>query len=168
MSTALPTSAALPTYTLTDLGIRPVPTLRLKSKKKNGSHVQKAKEYFENFMQTTENEVNEMKTQEQTPEEIEAQKHRLIAKFSKMHKQLDKQQEITLIEFDNPDLTREQREEIIAFWDTVGEFFMDVLNWFQEVFSKLIEKIKQGWKFIKSALRDIFKELFNGIKSAFN
>jgi hypothetical protein len=119
-------------------------------------------------MQTTENEVNEMKTQEQTPEEIEAQKRRLMTKFSKMHKQLDKQQEITLKEFDNPDLTREQREEIISFWDTVGDFFMDVLNWFQEMFSKLIEKIKQGWKFIKSALRDIFTELFNGIKAAFN
>ena len=143
--------STLPVYTLNDLGIRPVPTLKIRSKKANtnGAHVQKAKEYFENFMETTEKECNEMNTEKQTPEEIEEQKRRLMTKFAQMHKQLDKQQELTLKEFDNPDLTKEQREEIISFWDTVSDFFMDVLNWFQEMFPKLIEKIKQGWKFVK-------------------
>ena len=74
-----------------------------------------------------------------------------------MPKQLDKQ-ELTLKEFDNPDLTKEQREEIISFWDTVSDFFMDVLNWFQEMFPKLIEKIKLGWKFVKNALKSILWE----------
>lgn len=57
--------STLPVYTLNDLGIRPVPTLKLRSKKANtnGAHAQKAKEYFANFMETTEKECNEMNTE---------------------------------------------------------------------------------------------------------
>jgi hypothetical protein len=50
----------------------------------------------------------------------------------------------------------QQRKGILSFWDAVLEFFMDLFGWFKSMFEKVLEKIRDGCRNVKEAIKVLF------------
>eukprot|EP00112_Aurelia_sp_Birch-Aquarium-sp1_P011236 Seg2363.5 transcript_id=Seg2363.5/GoldUCD/mRNA.D3Y31 product="hypothetical protein" protein_id=Seg2363.5/GoldUCD/D3Y31 len=60
-----------------------------------------------------------------------------------------------------------QQAQVLTFWSGVQEFMGKILGWLQDMFCKVLEKIKQGWQLIKDTVKSIFNRVFDAITNAF-
>lgn len=53
-------------------------------------------------------------------------------------------------------LTPEQQEDVVTFWGSAQFFFMNIVRWMQDMFQKILDKIRQGWRLVKEVVVEIF------------
>lgn len=53
-------------------------------------------------------------------------------------------------------LPPQQQDDVVTFWASAKNFFKNIMNWMRNMFRKILEKLRQGWRLIKQAVKDIF------------
>jgi phosphoenolpyruvate-protein kinase (PTS system EI component) len=102
----------------------------------------------------------------QTKEATEKNKTILNEKFDKMQKNIEKARENALKKLDK--LSPQQQKDVIKFWDLASELIEDVLSWIQDLFTNIVNKIREGFKLAASALKDFFNMVKNIFKQITN
>lgn len=82
-----------------------------------------------------------------------------------MRKDMDEQQDNVLRAMEG--MTPTQQEGVVMFWEEAYKFLLDVIQWIKDVFNKILEKIKQGWRLIKEVVKGFFADVYALIKAVF-
>jgi hypothetical protein len=160
------------TLTVQDLNeVKPVLRLRLSNKAETlaaekpaqPGFMEKSKKWAENMFWKAETGLN-LET-ETTKEAMERNKEKVDKIFDSMVGKINKQRENVKKELES--LTPQQQEDVIDFWGTVQQFFMDLFQWVKDVFTHVIDKIRAGWRIVKDAVKGLFDSVMNWVKMIF-
>lgn len=92
-------------------------------------------------------------------------KVKLAEIFKKLHKELDEVEKEAIESLNG--LTPEQQEDVVTFWGAAHTFFRKVFRWLQEMFQKVMDKIRQGLRIVKSVIEEIFETVGNWLRQIF-
>ena len=98
-------------------------------------------------------------------ETTQRNKQKIEDLFSKLQKKLNTQKESVLKSMDG--LTAEQQEGIVTFWTEAYDFLMNIFELIRDVFNKVIEWMKEGYRLIKQTVTDFFSTIYDLIKKVF-
>ncbi len=118
-------------------------------------------EFGYNFFAAEEYE-NIQLDESQTKEATEKNKTLLNEKFDRMQKNIEKARENAFKKLEN--LSPQQQTDVITFWGLASELIDDVLNWIQDLFTNIVNKIREGFKLTQSTLKDNFAMVKNIFK----
>ena len=169
------TGLMAPTVTVEQL-TQTFPTFTLKLRAKEVSEIkgsqdttyykqakQQIKSIYQNIFAAKE-ELN-LKDQRADPETTAANQAKLNAIFKEFHLALAEMEKDANDQMRN--MSREQQEDILMYWASVGKFLAEVLTWLKKAFDYVIEKMREGFKIVKESvqflfdtLADLFKEIF--------
>jgi len=172
MATGVPDANSVST-TIVELEHGTLPTLRLKltnraqelhsSKPSETGMMQKLRKKLLALFQKAESETQ--LEEESSKQAAERNKQKLKNVFDSVKAKIDEKFDATMNEMDS--LTPAQQEEVITFWVSASDFFTEVFNWLREMFSKVLDKIKEGWRLSKEAVRDLFRTVLDWLNLVF-
>ncbi len=64
-----------------------------------------------------------------------------------------------------PNLTPEQRKDVVGFWQGATTFMIDVLEWLQKAFTWLMDKLRAGLRLVIGSLKAFFDEVITRVKT---
>jgi len=97
---------------------------------------------------------------------LEQNKQKLRNIRDKMKKAMDDQTEEMCQELDN--LTPSQQSDVVTFWDGATSFLSGVMNWMGKMFDKIIEAIREGWRWVKEKVTGVFNTVTGWFKNLFS
>ena len=113
---------------------------------------------------------DEMSKLKQDPEELEKNKQQLKKIFDNMKKdaieKIDAMGNDVMNEMD--DLSPEEQKLLIGFWEGVGAFFKEILDWVNTIFRKIVDLFKQGFKLVKETVKKIFQPVTDALKGVWD
>ena len=65
------------------------------------------------------------------------------------------------------DMTSQQQEIVVLFWEEDYNFLINVIEWIRDVFNTIADKIRQGWHLVREVVTGLFSEVYALIKSVF-
>eukprot|EP00486_Rosalina_sp_Unknown_P004745 CAMPEP_0201567306 /NCGR_PEP_ID=MMETSP0190_2-20130828/7765_1 /ASSEMBLY_ACC=CAM_ASM_000263 /TAXON_ID=37353 /ORGANISM="Rosalina sp." /LENGTH=172 /DNA_ID=CAMNT_0047987151 /DNA_START=87 /DNA_END=605 /DNA_ORIENTATION=- len=117
----------------------------------------------------TDDEKKEADSLGNNPERLEYFRKKFQAKSQKMQQnfaahinQMQKQFEEEL-----PNMTEAQAMEAFTWWSAVSDFFSSVMEAFVAMINKVIEKIKEGYQWIKKKIKEAIEYFTSAIKQIF-
>lgn len=90
---------------------------------------------------------------------------RLDAIFNDMVKDIEKTRNDVKKSLRN--LTPEQQNDVVTFWALAQNFIADVMQWMQNMFQIVLEKIRQGYRLVKKVVKDIFDSIVGWLGQIF-
>jgi primosomal protein N' len=65
-------------------------------------------------------------------------------------------------------MTINEQNELIIFWKGVGSFFSQLLDWIMDMFQKIVDLVKKGWRMAKDIVAKIFDPVIAFMKEVYN
>jgi hypothetical protein len=63
-----------------------------------------------------------------------------------------------IIKRELPNLSESQQAQVVSFWGRAGAFLVNVFNWIKEKFLSILNKIKNGVKYVFNTVKDCFRK----------
>ncbi len=81
-----------------------------------------------------------------------------------LNKTLDQAMEDSMNQMDQ--MTAEQQEQVILFWDQMGEFLPKLLDWVDRIFDKVVVKIQEGHHIDRNVTAKVFKSISDALNQS--
>jgi hypothetical protein len=129
--------------------------------------VQRCRDLFSNFFIKSEKELSERKLDDATRLKITEKNKKKIDKiFDELIRLLNEQKEQAKRSLEG--LTPQQQEHVVAYWRNAAGFLSELFQWLNDLFVKILDKIKQGYTLNQKAVKQLFDEFFMQFKEIFN
>ena len=83
-----------------------------------------------------------------------------------LNKALDKAMEESVAEMDQ--MTTEQQEQVVLFWDQMGDLIKNLLEWVDRIFDKIVDNVKEGHNIDRNATAKLFKSVSAALEESIN
>ena len=149
------------------------PTLRLKARvdslvrqQNDASFLEKCRQLYLDLLQKAGRDIENKNLDDKEKLKLTERNMRIIDKiFDELVRQLNEQRDSIKKTLAN--LPPDQQQQVIEYWKSAGKFLGELIEWLNEMFMKILEKIKLGYKLNDNKVQELFDEVYANFVSIF-